>query len=373
MKVKVLQENLANSLSTVSRVVGSGTNLPILENILLSAEEKGLIVSATDLETGISVRVPAKVEQKGKLTLPAKKITQFIASLPAENVSLEKKGEKLEVECQNFEATFNGISAEEFPELPSLKNKKKLENVEVFKMDSAVFISAIEKVVFAAAVDESRPVLNGVRISSEENGLQMVATDGYRLSIETIKMEDKIRLPELLVPGKALKELIRIFPSDKEFKIALTSRENQVIFEFEDIEIVTRLIEGEFPQFEKIIPEEGKTKVVIDKEPLERAIRATAIFARESANIMKMESDEQKIYISSNAAQVGKNKIEIEVEKEGPEFEIAFNWRFLQDFLNIIESEKVNFEFSGSLKPGIFRSQKDKDFLHVIMPVRIQD
>jgi DNA polymerase-3 subunit beta len=374
MKLSTLQENLADTLSIVSRVVGSQSNLPILENILFKTTEKGLKISGTDLETGISIIIPADIKEEGSITLPAKRITSFVSSLPSGNVIFEKKGEKLSLECKKYHASFNGISAEDFPDLPSLQNKETQKSAEVYHLQSGQFVNAVEKVIFAAAADETRPVLNGVLVSSNSKQLQLVATDGYRLSLKKIGLDEELQLPEMLIPAKALQEVARIFPQDeKEFELAITSRENQVIFSFEDMEIVTRLIEGQFPEFEKIIPDQGKTKCEIETEPLEKAVRATAIFAKESANIMRFRSEDNDFIVEANAPEVGENRTAVEMEKDGADFKIAFNWRFLQDFLNVIESETILFEVSEALKPGLFKTEDDPDFIHVIMPVRVQD
>jgi len=373
MKTTLLQENLNKALSIVGRFVGNNTTLSILENLLFTADKEGLKISATDLETGIVFWVPAKVEKEGFFVLPAKKISEFIASLPAEELSLNQKEDKITVSCQNYKATFNVSSTEEFPKIPTIKQKQDINNV--FTLNAEGFISVVSQVAFAAANDESRPVLSGVRMNIDDKKLQLVATDGYRLSLKTISLKEKIEMPTTIIPARSLEEIIRILAmgeKEEEFKVGFTKKNNQVIFSFNGIEITTRIIEGTFPDFEKIIPKEGNSKIEIDKESLEKAVRTTSIFARESANIIKLEIKSGKLKISANAPQVGDNQISLDIKQKGPDLQIAFNWRFLQEFLSSFTEDEVLFEGNGSLQPGIFRSSKNPSFLHVIMPVRTE-
>ncbi len=373
MKAILLQENLNKALSVVSRFVGSNLTLSVLENILFTANKEGLEISATDLETGIVFWIPAKVEKEGTFALPAKKISEFISSLPTEEVTLSQQKDKITISCKNYNATFNTINTEGFPEIPTIKKKQELGNI--FNLNIKNFIDIVSQVAFAAANDESRPVLNGVRFSVNNKKLQLVATDGYRLSLETISLKEKIEMPVTVIPARSLEEVVRVLTTnekEEEFKMAFTKKNNQVIFSFEGIEIVTRIIDGTFPDFEKIIPKEGESKLKIDKEALDKAIRTASIFARESANIIKLESKAGKLKISANAPQIGDNQINLDVKQEGPDFQIAFNWRFLQDFLSAFSEEEILFEGNGSLQPGLFRSPKKSSFLHIIMPVRVE-
>ena len=380
MQAIILQENLNKGLSVVSRIISSKTTLPILNNILISAEEGKLKLTATNLETGINLWLPAKKEKAGKLTIPAKDLTEFVSSLPAGKIKLKKQQERLQLISRSYKAVFNGASTVEFPKVPSLRDKvipaKKLKKIE---LETGKFVKAIKHVCFSAATDETRPVLTGVRISCIGGDFQLVATDGYRLSVKTMKLRKKTDIPALIIPAKALIEVARIIggeegeEKEKKLKVAILEEGKQIIFSFNNIEVVARLIEGEFPDFTKIIPEKGETKIIIDKEDFNRAIKASSIFARRSANIIKLKVESSKLKVMANAPEVGKNEVELSVKFQGKETQIAFNCRFLQDFINSYDKETFVLELSGVLKPGLFRTEKDSSFLHIIMPVRLQE
>lgn len=375
MKLTILQENLSKGLIIVSKTITSKSQLPILANILFDASKEGLKITSTNLETGINVFLPAKIEEKGSITVPARIITDLVASLPADKISLNVNKEKLEVTCLTYRAVINGIASSEFPHVPSLKKPSGQEKEILLEKEN--FSKAINQVVFAAAADATRPVLNGVRISGNEGKIKLVATDGYRLSISEFVMSKKATIPTLIVPARALVEVVRIVEAEGEdeeqIKVAITKEVNQVIFSTGNTEIVSRLIEGDFPEFEKIIPERGETIVTVDKEEFSRAVRSASIFAKDSANIARVKIKDKRLKISANTPEVGENEIDIEVKTKGEEVKIAFNCRFLQDFLNVFSQESFVFETSGSLKPGLFKAPQDSSFLHIIMPVRVQN
>ncbi len=373
MKLEVLQENLAKSLSIVSRVISSRVELPILNNILLTTDKGRLKLSATNLETGINFWIGAKIEEKGTVSIPAKILTEFVSSLPPEKVQLKTKENSLEIICGSYQADFVGLPPGEFPPIPTLKEKP------ILTVGS--LIEAVPQVVFAAAQDEGRPVLTGVLLKLLEKELILVATDGYRLSkkkiigIKDIKEVKELK-KGLIIPNRVLSEVARIVGEKEEKRkigLNISSESNQIIFSTDEAEVVSRLIEGKFPEFEKVIPEKTRTKVTIEKEILLRAARMASIFARESANIVKFEIRNSKLEISANAAQVGSNVSEIEVKIEGEENKIAFNSRYLLDFLNSVDVEQITFEMASPLSPGVFKLIGDDSFLHIIMPVRVQE
>lgn len=367
MKVIVLQENLNQALTAAGRLTTTKSQLPILANILLKTEKGRLRLSATNLETGINYLLGAKVQKEGEITIPAKVILELVSSLPAEKVNLIVNGDLLKVETSSSRAEVNGISAAEFPEIPRFKGQPDF----VFKAEQ--FQEAIDQVCFAAASDETRPVLAGVKMALEAGELVLAATDGYRLSVKNLKgfKSEKLKKP-LIIPARTLQEAVRIRESG-EVKLLVSKKENQVIFGLEDVEIVCRLIEGQFPDFNKVIPSDHKTRFSVAKEELLKAIKLASIFARETANITKFQISKSKLQISANAPQVGKNISEIEIKNEGEENKIAFNFRYLLDFLATVAAEEVVFEMADPLSPGVFRLPKDNSFLHIIMPVRVQE
>lgn len=375
MKASVLQENLSKALVIVSRSVASKAQLPVLNNVLITTDKGRLKLSATNLETGINYWLGAKVEKEGAISIPAKILTEFVSSLPAERVDLEAKESNLSINCGSFKANLMGIPAGEFPAVPTLKDK------ETILLSSIDLLSSVSQVAFAAAQDEGRPVLTGVLLTIRENKLVLVATDGYRLSFK--KMEETKGVEEvkefkkgLIVPSRTLIEVTKtIGEQDQERGIGLTitPNSNQVIFSSNEAEVVSRLIEGSFPEFEKIIPEKGTTKVVFETNELTRAVRTASIFARESANIVRFKIGKSGVVVSANAPQLGDNVVGIEAKVEGEDNKIAFNSRYLLDFLNAVSSEQLNFEMTSPLNPGIFTPVGDKSFLHIIMPVRVQE
>ncbi len=373
MKLSILQENLAHGLSIVSRSVATRAQLPVLSNVLLATDKGRLKLSATNLETGVNLWLGAKVGKEGALSVPAKILTEFVTSLPAGKIEIKAQENNLHLVSGTYEASFVGMAASEFPTIPSLKKKADLQ------FSSSLLASAINEVAFAAAQDEGRPVLAGVLLKSQDKKLVLVATDGYRLSIKKIKETkgvDRIKdlKKGLVLPARTLLEVARVVAEKEEesLGVSVAPEASQLIFTTSEIEIVSRLIEGNFPDFEKIIPGKGKTKVVLDREELTRAVRMAAIFARESANIVRFQISGNSLQISANTAQVGDNQSVLEAKVEGEKSEIAFNSRYLLDFLNIVNSDQIVFETSGALNPGAFRPVGESSYLHIIMPVRVQ-
>lgn len=373
MKLSILQENLSHGLTIASRSVAARAQLPVLGNILLSTDKGRLKLSATNLETGINLWLGAKVEKEGAISIPAKILTEFVSSLPAGRIEIEARENALHLVSGSYEASFVGLAANEFPAVPSMTTKA------VLKFEAPPLALAINQTAFAAAQDEGRPILTGVLLKSQSEGLTLVATDGYRLSLKKLKGVAGIEKVKefkkgLVLPARTLLEVARVASEETEGKLglAVTPEASQVIFATSDIEIVSRLIEGKFPDFEKIIPAKGKTKVLIEREELTRAVRIASIFARESANIVRFEVKGSKLEVSANTAQVGDNKSQVEAKIEGEAGKIAFNSRYLLDFLNIVGNEQVSFEMTGALNPGLFRPAGDDSYLHIIMPVRVQ-
>jgi DNA polymerase-3 subunit beta len=373
MKISVLQENLNKGLAIAVRAVATRPQLPILTHVLLDSSKGRLKISSTDLETGINLWIGAKIEKEGAISVPAKILAEYVASLPPEKVDLEVKEGLLKVSSGRFEASFNGLAASEFPKIPSVQGKSSL------SIEPKPFIEAVSQVALAAASDEARPVLTGIYLFTKDSKLNLVATDGYRLSVKNLKSPLKTAPTDqfkkgFIVPAQAFQEAARIAGEEnKPVNFYFTPDSNQLIFLIGDVEVITRLIEGKFPEFEKIIPSGGKTKTMIETENFTRVIRIASIFARESANIVRFQFGKEGIEISANMAQVGENKSLVEAKVEGGEDKIAFNSRYLLDFLSVVGSESFQFEMSGPLSPGIFRPEKDPSFLHVIMPVRVQE
>jgi len=375
MKISLLQENLAKGLGLVSRVVANKAQLPVLSNVLLSIDKGKLRLSTTNLETGMNLWLGGKTEGEGKLTVPAKIFNEVVSSLPQETVVLEKEGEGLRISCGKFKSKINGIAAEEFPLMPSLRDGKTIK--ETFSLDREAVEKGLGQVAMAAATDESRPIFTGVKMELDEKKLRLAATDGYRLSVKTVtNLKGLKKQKSLVVPARALMELVRAITATeteaKEVVLAATEEERQLIMAYGDVEVVTRILEGEFPDFDKIIPTSHTTAIVLDAEELLQAVRAAAVFAKDSANIVRFKVSDKGLLISANAPQVGENEVELSGKKTGEDAEIAFNSRYLLEMLNVIEVKELRLEMSGPLSPGVFKPKEDNGLIHIIMPVRVQ-
>lgn len=367
MIVQILQENLLKALNQTGRIVPQRPQLPILQNILLTTEEGRLKLVASNLETTEIVWVGAKVEKEGELCIPSRLFTELIASLSQDSVFLSSDETSLVVKSQGVTATIPGISAKEFPNVPKAKEKTRS------MIQKTDFCEKINSVSFAAATDEGRPLLTGIRIKKEDGGIVFAATDGYRLSVAKSTMALGFDA-DLVVPGRALSEVVKVSAEDKNGKeISLAQTEDgQLVFGVGDIEIHTRLIDGEYPNFEKIIPRSFVTRALLDKEKLARAVKSAAVFARDNANIIRFHLENQTLVVSANTPQVGENTVEVDVKIDGDGGDVAFNSRFLLDFLSNFPEDELLFEMTGSLNPGVFKPVKDESYLHIIMPVRVQ-
>lgn len=366
MHIKLLQENFLRALTKVSRVVPSRPQIPILQNIKLVAKKDGVELTATNMETSETVWIGGKVEKEGEVCVVSKTLFEFVASLPTETVTIMQKEETLRVSCGGFQATLPTISTAEFPPTPTLVKS------ETGEVEKELLDKTLASVLFSAATDEGRPVLTGVKILIDGDDARLVATDGYRLSIKRVSLAAKT-LSGVIIPARALSEVVKLGLEEKEEKtiqIGLAG-EKQVGFIVGDTTLLTRLLDGEYPNFERIIPKTFTTRALIDKEPFLRAVRSAAIFARDNANIVRLSLDKQKIIVSANAPQVGENKIELESKIDGEGGDIAFNSRFLIDFLTNFSEDEFLFEMTGALNSGVFKPVKDDSYLHIIMPVRV--
>ncbi len=369
MKFSILKENFSRALLIVNRIVPIRPQLPILSNILLKADEGQLKIIGTNLETGIVIMIGAKIEKEGEITVPGKILSEFISSLPSEKVDVVLDKEILSVKTSRVSANFNTASVKDFPTISTEKKKTQINFI------VSDFFKNISKTVFAASLDEGRPILTGVKMKIDKDQVRFFATDGYRLSIVNDKLIEKIEEVSLVLPARTLSEVIRIATDEKAEKVGMyfSEDDNQVMFSIGSIQIISRLIDGEFPNVEKIVPESFKTRVVFDKDALFEGVKIVSLFARGAANIIKMKINKDGVSLSANTPQVGENQDQVDAKVEGEETEIAFNFRFLLDFLNNFSGKELVFESSGPLNPGVFKPIKNgSSYLHIIMPVRLQ-
>jgi DNA polymerase-3 subunit beta len=363
MKISCTQEKLAQALSTVSKVVGIRTTLPILSNILLKTEKGQLKLSATDLEIGLSVWIGAKVEEEGALTIPGRLFSDFVAAALGKTIDLKVDGTKLEVVAGGAEATLSGMDASEFPVIPEVSSGT------IVKFPAHVFRSALSKTVSAAALDESRPVLSGILLWATPEGIKIVATDSYRLSEVTIPSKEKAQV-KAVIPLRAAQELLRL--SEEDGEIALTFGENQVSFKSENTSMIARLIEGEFPNYQEVVPKSFTSEVSVETKEIARALKVASLFAREAAGSLTLEISPSKKTLTILAAspQVGENKTTLPIEGKGESLSVSFNARFLSDAVAQVTSKTCEIGFAGPLAPALVREDQNPLFFHLVMPLR---
>jgi DNA polymerase III subunit beta len=380
MKLECLQENLAEGLAVVGRVVPTKSTLPVLSNVLLATREGELRLAATNLELAVAHRVPASVGRAGEITLPARLLADYVALLDhGQKVALDlnEKTHKVHLACGRYEANIAGIDAGDFPPIPSVSGGA------TFNMPAAGLKEAINQVVFAAAPDDTRPVLAGVLLRLGAGSLTLAAADGFRLAVRTVEVPDGAPDLQMIVPARTLAEVARLLPSDEaeEVTISTTPGGNQVYFAFGKTEVTSRLIDGQFPDYQRIIPTEAKTSVVLSTTDFLRATRAAAVFARDNSNIVRLECTPSKeeadlalgsVLVKSTSAEMGDNEGHLDASISGDEAQIAFNGRYLRDALEAIESQQVTLQITGPSSPGIIKPVGEPNgYLHVIMPMHV--
>jgi DNA polymerase-3 subunit beta len=363
-----MQENLARGLSVVSRAV-SNRSLPVLTNVLLKTEDGGLKLTATNLEIGITYWVPGRIETDGATSVPARLLTDLVGSLPGgEPIVLELgDGETLHIQAGRFESNIKGIPAEDFPTVQTAGERP------ITRVAQKVLRRALDETAFAAASDEARPILTGVLARFEGDQLTLAAADNYRIAVKTISVLDPVEETSVVIPARALTELSRILADvDDPVSIVLAHSRNQLLFHVEGIDLVTRLIDGQYPNYQSVLPATHATRAILDREELLRAVRPAALIAHESANIVKLgvglEGD-PAVTVSANA-EIGDHIGRVEAAVEGDGTTIAFNARFLADVLTNVDAEQFALELNGPLSPGVFRPVGDDRYVHVVMPLR---
>lgn len=367
MRATVLTDNLREKLGFVNHAVSQRSQLPVLLNFLIQARKGELSFSATDLEVGISVNVAAKVEEEGSITVSAKTFFDLVSNIPFDKTSLSLRETSLDLVSEKIKSSFSTIPSSEFPKLYEEKGEK----VGVLKKEN---LHLLGKVVFSAAEDiGSRPALSGILLSETGTGLEAVAADGYRLSLlSNFSLGGKKKTGKLLLPARVIRELLSQKNIEGEVELFVSEKGSQVIFEGGDFFLVGRLIEENFPDYEKIIPDDFSTLAIFDKEEALSAVRVCSVFAREAANVIRLSIRKGGIVFSSDASSVGTNEVLVEAKVEGEENEIAFNSRYLTEALSSLKEGNVRFEMAGPLSPGVFKEEGNKNFLHIIMPIRVQ-
>lgn len=375
MKVSCLQDNLAKGLSIVQRAVSTRTSLPILSNILLATDGPRLKLAATNLEIGVNCWIGAKVEDEGAIAVPARLLVDFVSSLPPERIemNLNVRTNTLHLKCARFEANMNGVDPSEFPIIPAPEEDSRI------SMDANTLRDMIRQVAFAAADDESRPILTGVHASFQDDRLTLAAADGFRLSVRSAPLKETVAEPvSVIVPARALEELSRIATDQEDpVEIYIPKGRNQILFHLSSVDLVSQLIEGRFPDYKQIIPQSYTTRTIVNTGEFLQALKTVNTYAREASNVVRLqvtpETDLAPAHISLNAtaAQVGDNVGEVDASVEGPGIEIAFNSRYCIDVLSVIEEPQITLDTTTPSSPGVIRPVGSEDFVHVVMPMHI--
>ena len=376
MRLSCLQENLTRGLSVVGRAVATRTTLPITQNVLLSTDQSRLKLAATNLEIAISTWIGAQIEEEGSITIPARLLTEFVNSLPPERIDINSVAQPkgLELDCARFEAHINGTDAEDFPPIPTV------ESGVVVKVEPQALKEAITHVAFAAATEDSRPVLTGIKVEITGDDFTFAAADGFRLAVYKGKLAESTSEDlSFIIPGRAFQEVNRLIGSQEApVEFTVTPSKSQALFRLENVELVSQLVQGTFPNYSQLIPQSYDTRVVVDLEEFLRATRTASIFARDGSGIVRVQvsggpnGDPGKVSVSSRAEELGDNQGEIDARVEGEEAKIAFNSKYLAEVLDVLGKGEVALETTTPASPGVLRPLGNDDYVHVVMPMFVQ-
>ncbi len=363
MKLKVTQTNLNRALLAVSRVANNKGTLPILGNILLKVENNLFSATATNLDIGITKFIGSKIEKEGKITVPSGLLSSFVASLPSEVINLELEGNKIKINTKQYNSVINGISAEEFPILPVI------EKGQSFSLPAQDFKKGLNHVLFAASNNDSRPVLTGVYFYSKDGFIYLVATDSSRLS--EFKLSKTNKEFKILIPASAMNDLVKIMDDEVE-TLNVVCDDKQVLFKFTDTELISRLLENNYPEYQTLIPKTFSYKATLLKTDLVNAVKISSLFAKETAGSLNIEINEQQqeVIINSLASQVGENSARAKAKVIG-NGGVTLNSRFILEALNVIESNKVNFYFNSKTEPVLISDPNEPNYTHIIMPLKV--
>ncbi len=367
MKIVLLQSNFAKALGQISRIVGSRTTLPVLSNVLISASKGKIKFSATDLEVGITSQSIGKIEEEGEITIPSRLLSDFVLNNRDESIELSTKNSLAVLKSTRFEAQIQGISAEEFPTVPEPPADA------IATISRTKMIDALKKVNIAPATDETRPVLAGIYLQFNGKELVLAATDSYRLAEKKVELDSAATDQKLIVPIRTMAEVLRVISADNSEDISISAKENQISFQSGTTYIVSRLIEGSYPNYAQIIPSSTKTTAKVKLPELLSAVKMSSLFAKDSANNnIKISIGKNMATVSSIASESGSSKSEVEAKTTGEALEVAFNARYLLDVLNVMSDDDITIGFNDSSSAGTIKSEKDENYVYIIMPLKLE-
>ena len=381
MQVECLQENLKNGLRVVGRAAATKPVLPITQNVLLSVDESRLKLTCTNLEVAISTWVGADVQEDGDTTVPASLLSDFVSTLPDGRVQIatDTEGNRLRIECGRFKAGMNMVPARDYPPIPSIEDECPV------SIDPDVFREAIQKTVIASATDDVRPVLAGVHFDIQGDRFTMAGADGFRLAIYEGSLIDAGQAGDrsFIVPYRSLQEVMRLIRNQEDpVEIMVTETRAQALFKLDNVEVVTQLVAGTFPDYRALVPTDSTAQMIVNREALVQAVKTVGIFARGGSNIIRLnvegEDDESReIVLSARAEEYGANQVTVPVvlESEQEEVKIAFNERYLRDVLVVMDDTDIVLELSTTSRPGVVRpvdETRGHKYTHVVMPMFVQ-
>jgi DNA polymerase-3 subunit beta len=375
MKLSCLQDNLSKGLSIVGRAVPVRSTLPQASHVLLETDQGRLKLVATDLTIAVTCWIGAQVEEEGSVTVPARLLTDFVASLPNEKIDLTvpARGHQLHISCARNEATMAGMDAADFPPVPAVGDGFSI------SLEPAELNKAIAQVQFAAATDDTRPVLTGIHTLVEDGTLTLAAADGFRLAVHKLALKEEApEKVEIIIPARALREVERLLSEEADaVEMSINAARSQVLFRMKTVEVVATLIQGTFPNYGQLIPSSFNTRAEIEMKQFLQETRIAAIFARDGAGIVRLQLDPSdggpgKLTISARAEEIGEHRGDIDVKLEGEASKIAFNSRYLQDVLQVLEADSVALETTSPSSPGVIRPIGDDTYVHVVMPMFVQ-
>ena len=376
MRLSCEQEDLHRGLSAVARAIPARSTLPITQHILLEADGDKITLSATDAETiAITYTVTASVEEAGSITLPSRLLSDFVATLPHEPIrmALAERSRQVSLSCARNEASIGGMDPDDFPPIPPVDESG------VVRIESDRLRRALNQVVFAAATDDSRPVLTGVHVAIDGDEVRLAAADGFRLAVHTVQLSEPADERNAIVPARALGELTRLLAEVEEpVAMIFNAANTQVQFDLGHAKLVAQLIQGTFPNYQQLIPGGHTTRTVVQLSEFGRETRIAQIFARDGSGIVRLTAtpgesgSPGRLVLAARAEDVGTNEGEIDAVVEGDEAQIAFNGRYLREVLDVLDSDRVAVETTSSSNPGVLRPVGDENYIHVVMPMFVQ-
>lgn len=371
MKFSCLQENIKQGLNIIERIIGKNLSLPVLNTFLIEAQKNSVKLCSTDLEMGISCWIAGKVEKEGSICVPAKILSGYINNLPNKKIEINAKENRLNLECENYKTSITGFNSEDFPIIPQIKEK------EFISIDSHKLCQGLSKVIGAVSLSEAKPEISGVSVNFKNDFVKFVATDSFRLAESTVSFDKPINTEKsMIVPAKTIQEVIRIFHQSEQDRqdLEIYSNPHQILFVKNSqlkIQLISRLIEGEYPNYEEIIPKDFLTKVMFNKNELSQHVKIASFFSGRTNDLkIKIDPNKKIVEFYSSSPDTGEHKSEIFTQTEGEKTEITFNCKYLMDGLTNIEEEEVVLELNGEDKPGVLKPSKKKDYIYIVMPIK---